>query len=97
MKNKAIQLTMSSPNLTKNKSLYMNDNILNTNNINNIKCNIYVKICKYPTSNILLFEQYFTNVNEIYNYNVRMNEKVYIPSAHANKRLLTLKYAGPRT
>lgn len=97
LQNKAIRLTFKDDMHTNTTNLFNKNKILKIENIHKQQTAIFI----YKYVNKLLpqyfyLNKYFTNLNEMHNYNTRKSEKIYLPYASTNYRLFTIKYFGPR-
>ena len=95
--NKAIRLTFNDRRYTSTKSYYEINKILKIVNIHKSQTAIFIfKYLNKLLPQYFHIKNYFTNWNELHNYNTRNSNSIYLPYASTNYRMFTIKYFGPR-
>ena len=94
LQKKAIRNIVNADYIAHTKPFFKSLNLLNLNNIYKFQILIFM----YKSSKKLLpsiFDDYFTNISTIHNYDTRVSAGLYVPFAHYNIRQRSLRVRGP--
>ena len=98
MQNKSVRLVFKGNTYSDTNNLFKKFNILKMVNIYQHQASIFIfKYIHYLLPTIYYITKFLDLHKDSSNRNLRNNRNLYIPYAHSNTRLFTIKYSGPRT